>query len=609
MVKRSARDVCVFCRHFASSSRRTYSSEARSRDLSSQEFAARDAHNQFPPQVSELIQHQSNLQNPVSTIRELLKPIIALRTPQTKFKHPVATDLLKDAVREALDAQNAATPKLTGDETSASDTTIPIESLHLSGHQVHQIGAKAVRKLIRAQLYQARDPRDILRILATAMQRPPLAKQFARMGSDIVRAMFLLRETNTDTRILSLLNIIITRLERPTFPSHKQVDLQIDPLLVKNAILFAARCRSLQAMKRHLLRLRRMGVGMDTRLFHAIVAKFSIGYRGLGEIRNGRWKRDDLLQVLLGFKSEVDKDLPPHHLGSFIVREDWDCLQAWVAILARCKAKDEVWKEWELWRDSKERLADAPPSSRETTSARPQTSSAGQNEDSPSASPSEYDLQSLAETTSTGGRQTLYDLERGFGRSKFSKLASPKLRGDIWFIFHLILASAPKYAWQAFEQSGINFNELPPYIQTRLVEHPEFATRWSPDMEAPVLAMYERKLAHLEQELGLQWVSLDEPSRPTPHRQSEGDSSVGYHVLALPAEEMLEQLQQNKPKRERGFFVDGIEDEGESRNPQSTFVCLLPHWDQLTDTRPVDWIDDDLTILHEAPPPYDPPAS
>ncbi|KAF1988689.1 hypothetical protein K402DRAFT_452469 [Aulographum hederae CBS 113979] len=245
---------------------------------------------------------------------------------------------------------------------------------------------REIRMAIRYLLTVSTTVRSILRVLACCMQRPLAAEHFTRLYTYLEEALYGAREFERDIRILLGINMIITRFRIAGLPVAQ-------PLL-DLGIRFAARSRSVKAMKRYLREFKKIGE-IRPGLFRSVVAKFSIGYRGFGEIRNGRWKRGDLLQVLLGFR-DLKEGEEPCHLGVFMVRELWDHWSNWVAALARYKAKEEVWKEWEWWRDRRRRT----------------------------------------EVLEGKGSRT---------------------RRDIWIVGQLVHSGHVGVAWRAFEETGLNF--------------------------------------------------------------------------------------------------------------------------------------------------------
>jgi len=192
---------------------------------------------------------------------------------------------------------------------------------------------------------------------------------------------------------------------------------------------------------------------VNANLFRSVIAKFSIGVRGLGEIRNGRWKRGDMLQILLRFK-DVDPDEEPYHLGTFLSRDDWEYWHGWVAVLARCRAKEEVWREWEAWKDCEERKRN---------------------------------------TTLKGGAAAM-------------NLTS-RTRGDRWFVEQMVHARDPEGAWKVFEESQLAFNRLPMGVRDGLLEGLQHATVWGEDIRLALEQKYVRDLERIESTMGVRWIA------------------------------------------------------------------------------------------------------
>ncbi|KAF2162819.1 hypothetical protein M409DRAFT_68816 [Zasmidium cellare ATCC 36951] len=305
---------------------------------------------------------------------------------------------------------------------------------------------KPVRQLLRGQLLRAQWPKEIYRVVAVAMMNKDTARYLSTLYEPLMRALYRCRDNVSDPEVLKALNIIITRL--------KYADLKVEPPMLFMALKFAARSRSLPAMKKYLKVIRDTGLGITSNVFRSVIAKFSIGHRGLGEIRNGRWRRQDLFQVLTGF--EDAKDLPKdqqYHLGAFLVREDWQYLHGWVAVLARCKASDTVWQEWLLWKESDSRK-----------------------------SPRQLELRS-------GG-----------------VLMTSKARGDYWFVEQMTYSGDIERAWQMLKETDISFRTLKNQVKDKLLEHIEYATIWDDSVREAMVDKYARDLAKIEEALGVKWI-------------------------------------------------------------------------------------------------------
>lgn len=304
---------------------------------------------------------------------------------------------------------------------------------------------KDIRKILRAQFLRCERPREILRVVAVAMQDATTAQHLATMMEPIMRALYRSRKNVGDPDVLRTLNTIIVRLRMAKLP--------VSPIFIQVALRFAARCRSLPAMKKYLKTMREDDVEMTANVFRSVIAKFSIGHRGLGEIRNGRWRRDHLLQVLNGFEDAAH--LPPerqYHLGSFLIREEWQYLHGWVAVLSRCRDSDRVWAEWELWKRS----------------------------------PARTHPKKLGGQTSD---------------------MTSKTRGDYWFVEQMTFSGDLKRAWLVFAETGLAFQSLHERVRMRLLEGVEFATVWNEGIRVEILKKYENDLSRIEEALGVRWIA------------------------------------------------------------------------------------------------------
>ncbi|OQN98489.1 hypothetical protein B0A48_15750 [Cryoendolithus antarcticus] len=308
-------------------------------------------------------------------------------------------------------------------------------------------GYKEVRLVLRAQLLRCEWPRDILRIMAVAMLHRKTAEQLCLLHEPIMRALYRCRNNVTDKDVLSAITVIITRFNVAGLRPHD--------MLIHMGFKFAARARSLRGMKRFLKLQRERDNGMSRNQFRSVIAKFSIGHRGLGEIRNGRWRRSELLQVLTGFDDDADLSMEKqYHLGSFLHRQDWQYLHGWVAVLARCKASDAIWEEWQQWK-----VCDA--------RRRPKT------------------LQSHARMNT-------------------------RIRGDYWFIEQMAYSGDIKRAWQLLGESDVPFERLKSRVTHRLLDHLEYCTVWSDAIATAMLRKYDYELGIIEKALGVTWEALRE---------------------------------------------------------------------------------------------------
>jgi hypothetical protein len=320
---------------------------------------------------------------------------------------------------------------------------------------------KQIRQVLRAQLLRARHPKDLLRVAAVAMLTRSHAEQLAILHEPVMRALYRCRETVTDAEVLATSLTIVSRLRFAGLVPHYQ--------LLSVGAKFAARARSLNGMKKYLKLIRERRSTITSNLFRSIIAKFSIGHRGLGEIRNGRWRRADLLQVLTGF--DDCKDLPPeqqYHLGVFLDRNDWQYLHGWVAVLARCKASDAVWDEWLRWKQNPART----------------------------------------------NPKRLESAERYMDSQR---------RGDYWFLEQMVHADDIERAWRILEDTSIPFSNIKDRIKTRLLDGAEHARIWTPQMTEAMLDKYDADLSKIERAFGVIWQpgSKDGEGQHIPFRDQE----------------------------------------------------------------------------------------
>lgn len=304
-------------------------------------------------------------------------------------------------------------------------------------------GVKQIRPVLRAQLLRVQHPKDLLRVAAVAMQNRSQAEQLAALHEPVMRALYRCRNTVTDAEVLSTCTTIVARLRFAGLVPHYQ--------LLSIGLKFAARARSVNGMKRFLYLVHEQSHTMTSNLFRSVIAKFSIGHRGLGEIRNGRWRRKDLLQVLKGF--DDCKHLPPkqqYHLGAFLDRNDWQYLHGWVAVLARCRDRDAVWQEWLLWKDN---------------------------------------------TARTNPRK-LESAER---------YLNTQWRGDYWFVEQMTYTGDIERAWRILENTRIPFSSLKDRLKFRMLDGVEHAGVWTSQMMDGMLAKYNAELLQIERAFGVIW--------------------------------------------------------------------------------------------------------
>jgi len=330
----------------------------------------------------------------------------------------------------------------------------------------------ALRRLILQHFKACSTVKDIYRVVAVAVQRRTSALALMQCDVPLSHVFHQARGTTSDKRIASAMIGLISYLRIKGLP--------VPPALLFSGIRFGARSRSLRLMKRFLAELKRSNVPMTLKVFRSTIAKFSVGTRGFGEIRNGRWKRSDLLTVLLGPLHDESKGEAPCHLETFMNRNEWRYLHGWIFILARCRATDAIWREWELWRDSLQRR----------------------------------EGHRLTRVRYVNGHRISY-----------------RARGDTWFVRHLLIARSPKIAWKCFGESGLGFFELSKQVRSVLLENLEFATVWNKDMQKELLRKYEDDLEEIESRLGMKWVRMHGENgyhRPTP------DMEVKLEQLSRP---------------------------------------------------------------------------
>ncbi|KAF1344022.1 hypothetical protein BDV97DRAFT_373574 [Delphinella strobiligena] len=382
---------------------------------------------------SDHLQNQLDLHSPVDMLREVL---LQNMTPASRH------DAIRFSVRQELSLPTSS--------TAAAPTVLP--SFPLNGEPLphsefrdainSRPGAKGMRRIIREQLLRCQLPRDILRVMAVAMQRRDTGREMCRMHESLRRALYRTRNNVSDEEVLKTINVLVTRFDMANLPVPDE--------LTKLGIRFAARARSLPGMKRYLKEFKRSGGEMTRPIFRSTIAKFSIGTRGLGEIRNGRWRRKELLQVLLGFEDTPPEDA--HHLGSFLERDDWQFYHAWLAVLARCKAVDELWKEWKYW---------------------------------------------LQSSTRTNHRKLNID----------NTTLTTKTRGDHWFVEQMAYAGDLEKAWEILRVSEIPFANVRAPVRARLLDGAQYAPVPDEQISRQLLNKYAVELTRIERALGVEWVS------------------------------------------------------------------------------------------------------
>lgn len=348
---------------------------------------------------------------------------------------------------------------------------------------------KFYRRLMREQFLRCQTVQDIMRVLAVALQRKETTHELAAMELCIVRALYRARETTTDHKIFGAITTIISRFRKENIP--------IPRYFLAAGIKFAARTRTLPGMKRYLKLHVELGFPIAKTLFRSIIAKCSVGSNGYGEIRNGRWSRRDLLQVLLGFEDTAPED--QHHLGLFLDRTEWSQFYGWLMVLSRCKASDEIWKEWILWQGNPIRLSNG---------------------------------------------KVVSSLDESEAR----------LRGDYTFIELMAESGDTRRAWEMLRDSGIPFRDCRRRLRHSLLRDIQYATLWDAQISADLLEQYDFELKKVENALGVEWIDLGDDQgyhKPTENMQQslevlsspffKPEPDFGY-PLDLSAEGMLNRV-------------------------------------------------------------------
>lgn len=343
-------------------------------------------------------------------------------------------------------------------------------------------GVKEIRGVLRSQLLRCETPYDINRVVATALVHGRHTQlHLSSLHEPIMRALYRCRNHVDDQEVLNTISGIRSRF--------KVYNIPFDPQFVMLGLKFAARTRNIRSMKKYLKALRQSNLSMSSNVFRCIIAKFSIGHRGLGEIRNGRWKRNELIQVCTGFHDCTH--LPPsrqYHLGAWLDRHDWQYLHGWIAVLARCRASDVLWAEWEMWKRNPSRLK-----------------------------PKKL----------TGSHTQM----------------TTKTRGDTWFVEQMTCSGDLAKAWAILEESQLEFMMLKERIKMCLVQEPEHAKTWTDGMRGALLRKYDTELAKIEKALGVVWV----------RSHGDDDGEGGKHIPCEDQEEALERLSADGWKMEEDF--------------------------------------------------------
>ncbi len=434
MSRRFSRDLCLFCGHkLTSRSQRWEGAHAfRAISTASQERGNRSDTGQTSIQdLDDAFRNQLYLYNPVDYVRPSFSADVA--SPPTgliaETRHVLRRNL---------------TAKLTTQQEIGSTQTTVREELHRAFRR------RQIRYVLRTQLTLCQWPKDILRVVAIAMQRKETAQQLATLGNWIVKAFRRMRNHVAEPRILASVNTIFSRLKASQLP--------ISDEFLAFALEAAARARSLPALKKYLKELRQRGVPLDAQTFKAVVDSLKIGQEGVGAVRQYIWTGKDILEVLVGSKGSPSQE--DYHLGLLRGRNNWTALSAWVAALARCGEGEEVWREWELWQRA-QRTGSAKPSP-ESSSSRPGT------------------------------------------------MDKDSTNVVCWFVQQLCVAGEFRRAWQIAAETDISFDQLLPTTRDALLDHFEHATKFDDAMRQEILTKYVRDLERIEEALGVRWVAEGE---------------------------------------------------------------------------------------------------
>lgn len=297
--------------------------------------------------------------------------------------------------------------------------------------------AKAFRALLSKQMQDCTTPQDMLHVLVIAMTdlRPQVGLALSRLESTTKEAWYRCRDKTSDPHVLRTIMQFIRRFEMaglPVHPSHRVL-----------AVKFAARCRDLNLMHRCLRKYKDNVGHMSTHSFRSVVAKCSIGRRGLGAIRNGSWEPDQLRQVLVGF--DCERHLPEHercHLRTFLERQEWQYLHGFVSALGIVKANDLLQEEWELFKQNPFRT-------------RP---------------------------------RKLKGTPDPFWTSK--------TRGELLFVEFMQMAGDHERAWQIFRECDLSFDKLKPWVLHNLIKDAHLAGHTAPRLQKHLITTYgDRQLS------------------------------------------------------------------------------------------------------------------
>ena len=156
------------------------------------------------------------------------------------------------------------------------------------------------------------------------------------------------------------------------------------------------------------------------------------------------------MHVLTGYEGSERITEPSENLETFLVRDDWQYLHGWVAVLARCKASDLIWEEWQLWK---------------------------------------------ASATCTHPKQLDSHIHP----------MNTKFRGDYWFVEQMSYTGDLKRAWDMLRETSIPFPRLKARVRNRLLEGVEHAGVWTEQLRQAMLYKYDTELAQIEKAFGVKW--------------------------------------------------------------------------------------------------------
>lgn len=204
----------------------------------------------------------------------------------------------------------------------------------------------AIRKVIIAELLQCQTVTDILRLFSVCMLHTRTAAAFATVCDPLISALYRTRPYCSDARIANACSLIVKRLHMAGFHPES--------IMYATGARFAARSRKLNYMRFFLVQFRVHSLKMSRQLLRGIVAKLGINNNKWGAIRNGRWDRGDLLQILGGFDGAVGLEKTAH-LGAYVIRKDWLQMHSWLKLLASVERPDLIWDELTEWKASDRR--------------------------------------------------------------------------------------------------------------------------------------------------------------------------------------------------------------------------------------------------------------